>query len=399
MASVSKARNRYRVQFAFRNKRYTIRLGVSRRAADDVRLFVERLVAAVVSNTSIDAATAEWLAGAAMPIRQALATAGLIEAMPVRSLGELLEYCFAHTHNKESTLETWKKVRNNLIEYFGEKKDITQITEGDVFEFRDWLQHTATPKKKALAPTTTTKRIGQAKSFFKTAARKRWIRANPFDELRGGRTSNPSRMAFVEPDLVRTLIELCTSNDMRLVLALCRWGGLRCESELNTLRWSEVNWHKRLITVHSPKTEAHRPLRFVPIFPEIRPYLEAQWEAAADNADYVLPRKSNQALRSRLTKLLKQAGIPPWDKLFQNMRATRETELADRFPIHVVCAWIGNSPRVAHQHYLQVTDAHIEKAVAEVEERGLPVLGRANPLDEDEPLEVPQEYVDQATCE
>jgi hypothetical protein len=57
-----------------------------------------------------------------------------------------------------------------------------------------------------------------------------------------------------------------------------------------------------------------------------------------------------------------KAGLKPWPKLFQNLRATRETELAEQFPVHVVCEWIGNSPRVAAKHYLQVTEHHYAKA-------------------------------------
>lgn len=44
------------------------------------------------------------------------------------------------------------------------------------------------------------------------------------------------------------------------------------------------------------------------------------------------------------------------------LRATRETELAETFPAHVVCAWIGNSESVARKHYLQVTDEHFAAA-------------------------------------
>jgi hypothetical protein len=44
------------------------------------------------------------------------------------------------------------------------------------------------------------------------------------------------------------------------------------------------------------------------------------------------------------------------------MRATRQTELEDKFPSHVVCAWLGNSKPIAMKHYLQVTDAHFQKA-------------------------------------
>jgi hypothetical protein len=44
------------------------------------------------------------------------------------------------------------------------------------------------------------------------------------------------------------------------------------------------------------------------------------------------------------------------------MRASRETELAKDYPIHVVTAWLGNTPRIAMKHYLQVTDDDFERA-------------------------------------
>lgn len=37
--------------------------------------------------------------------------------------------------------------------------------------------------------------------------------------------------------------------------------------------------------------------------------------------------------------------------------------LADRFPIHVVCQWLGNTQAVAQEHYLQVTDDHFAAAL------------------------------------
>ena len=55
--------------------------------------------------------------------------------------------------------------------------------------------------------------------------------------------------------------------------------------------------------------------------------------------------------------------MQPWPKLFQNLRSPRETELADDFPMHVVCQWIGNSQLIAAKHYLQVTDDHFTKAL------------------------------------
>ena len=44
------------------------------------------------------------------------------------------------------------------------------------------------------------------------------------------------------------------------------------------------------------------------------------------------------------------------------MRASRQTELQRELPIHVVCSWLGNSPQVAQQSYLLVTEDYFAKA-------------------------------------
>src|SRR5262249_35242701 len=74
-------------------------------------------------------------------------------------------------------------------------------------------------------------------------------------------------------------------------------------------------------------------------------------------------RDDTQNLRTQLLRIMRKAGVKPWPRLFQNLRASRETELADQFPLHVVTDWIGNSPDVATRHYLKTTDDHFRKAV------------------------------------
>lgn len=59
---------------------------------------------------------------------------------------------------------------------------------------------------------------------------------------------------------------------------------------------------------------------------------------------------------------MKRVGLKPWPKTFQNLRSTRETELAEEYPLHVVTAWLGNSEPVAAKHYLQITDDHFRSA-------------------------------------
>ena len=76
-------------------------------------------------------------------------------------------------------------------------------------------------------------------------------------------------------------------------------------------------------------------------------------------------RDSMQNLRCTFLKIIKRAGLKAWPKLFQNLRSTRETELAETFPLQAVTAWIGNSQLVAAKHYLQLRDEHFDRASAE----------------------------------
>jgi len=133
------------------------------------------------------------------------------------------------------------------------------------------------------------------------------------------------------------------------MFALARYGGLRCPSEVLSLRWQDIDWENGRFTVSSPKTEHHdgRESRIVPLFPELQPYLEDCFELAEDGAEYVITdyRNKDSSYGTLLTKRLRSAGLTTWPKPWQNLRSTRETELVELFPIHVVRARIGLSGR------------------------------------------------------
>ena len=103
----------------------------------------------------------------------------------------------------------------------------------------------------------------------------------------------------------------------------------------------------------------------MPLFPELLPHFEYAFERAEPRAEFVIGRYRSQNinLRTQLHRIIRRAGLEPWEKLWQNLRSTRETELAEQFPLHVVCRWIGNSQPVAAKHYLQVTDEYFPRAV------------------------------------
>ena len=128
------------------------------------------------------------------------------------------------------------------------------------------------------------------------------------------------------------------------------------------------------MTVRSPKTEHHagRESRQVPIFPELLPHLEEAFELADEGDEFVITRYRSQDanLRTQLQKIIRRAGLEVWQKPWQNLRSSRETELVETFPVHVAAAWLGNTEAVANKHYLQVTDAHFSRAVKSGAESG-----------------------------
>jgi len=61
--------------------------------------------------------------------------------------------------------------------------------------------------------------------------------------------------------------------------------------------------------------------------------------------------------------MIRRAGLNLWPRTFENRRSSRETELTEAFPLHVVSTWTANSALIAAKHYLQVTNEHFERAI------------------------------------
>jgi hypothetical protein len=72
---------------------------------------------------------------------------------------------------------------------------------------------------------------------------------------------------------------------------------------------------------------------------------------------------ANAKLRTHALRLLDRAGLPAWEKLFQNLRASRETEIARDYGIKEAAAWLGNSVEIAAKRYLRISEANRAAAV------------------------------------
>ncbi len=366
----------YQIQFVgIDKKRRSIRLGIVRpKMLELVKVRVEQMVAAKKAGVPYDADLTQWLNGLDDRLHGKLARVGLVAPRQQRVVVTLKEFLDGfvnrRTDVKPATREIWRQPVRNLIEHFGAGRDITTISEADALDFRQYLMNSK------LAAATIAKRLQFVRSFFHDARRRKIIPANPFAEVSAKSVIHLGQRRFVTKAETTKLLAACPNHHWKTIVALARYGGLRCPSEVLSLRWQDIDWDKRRIVVQSPKTACHgKDTRVIPLFSELATILEKAWELAPEGATYVVEERFRRAsnkhtgwrncnLRTTFEKIVTRAGLKPWPKLFHALRSSRETELAQEFPIHVVTAWLGNTPTIALRHYLLTTDADFERASA-----------------------------------
>ena len=371
MASVCKDPDgRKRITFTGRdNKRSAIRLGkMGIKNAQSIATRVEALTVSVVTNLPWGTDLAAWVRDIDAVLYGKLQAVGLVPPRPEQgkaallTLGPYLEsYITGRTDIKPRTRINLGQAQGNLVRFFGPDKPMNEITLGDADEYRrDLLGR--------LSENTARRHCGRAKQFFRAAVRKELISRNPFADMKGCAVgaSHQDRVFFLPRADAQKVLDACPDAQWRLTFALARFGGLRVPSELVILRWTDVDWGRDRITIRSPKTEHHEggDSRQIPLFPELRGPLNEVWEQAEPGTEFVITRHrdGDVNLRTQFERIIRRAGLTPWPKLFQNLRATRETELAQDYPIHLVCYWLGNSTLVAKKHYLQIRDEDFSAA-------------------------------------
>jgi integrase len=372
MASISKDPQGNRtVQFVGNDgKRRSIRLGkVNQKTADEVRTKVQHLNALKGAGVAPDLDTIQWLAKIGDDLAAKLAAVGLCQTRQTSTLGEFLnDFLERRKDSKPASRIAWGQSAQNLKDHFGTDRPLSGIEAGDADDF----------KRKLLdgrySGTTVSKRLGHANTFFNEARRRKLITENPFEDVKHQSAPAKERQVYVPAETIRKAMDAADPK-FRLLLALSRFAGLRVPSEPMLLKWSDMSWDAGRMTVTSPKTEHHvgKESRIVPMFPELRAVLEEAFELATPGDDFLFPQSYRDAaegengwrnvnLRTQFLRILRRAGIQSWPKLFHNLRASCETDLVKRHPIHVVTAWLGNTPAIAQRHYLMVMESDFDTA-------------------------------------
>lgn len=355
----------YRIAFYnANNERKFVRLGESnKRAAEGIAAKVQDIVNLTKASTTLGQEQNGWIDSLGNDLYDRLAKAGILNAKPRQKLGEFLDSILEE--RKESppnSLKNYRNAVNNLKKSFGEATLLRDITFDKASEWRRNLV------EKGLASATISKRVKFARQFLREAIDQGIITDNPFQKLKAGGEQNTSRIQYVDVATIEKVMAV-TDRNWQTIIALCRFAGLRCPSEVLSLRWEHIDWNAQKITIPSPKTAGSgKSARVIPIFRRLKPYLEAARLAASEkqgnNSDpdtgYVVLGKrdtSNCNLRTQFNRILARAHVAPWERLFHNLRASMQMDLAKEHPAYVVANWAGNSVAVGAKHYLMPTEA------------------------------------------
>jgi integrase len=384
MASITNESGRRAIQFVgLDEKRRSIRLGkCDQRTAEGVKLHAERLIGAIKTGMPLHVDTVNWLASISDELHDRLARVRLTSARKHSSDGPLMlaKMVDDYIDRRRADMKPWsittlKQSRDKLVEFFGKDKPVHTITIADALDFKRDLsaRHSSAYVAKIVL---------RARQFFKDAVDGERIARSPFSKVKAGSQKNPQRQRFITRAIIEKAIAAAPDVEWKLIIALARYGGVRVPSEVLALRWGDVLWDQSKILIRASKTEHHvgKESRLIPLFPELKSHLLGAFAQAKEGATHVITRYRNPAvnIRTQFLRILAKAGIEPWPKLFQNLRSSRQTELTESWPAHVVCAWIGNSEVVARDHYLQITDEHFAKAAEAASETGGAESGAAS---------------------
>ncbi len=374
MASITRlSGGRKMIQFTDGDgKRRTIRLGKTTvKAAENVKIRVETLQAAKTSGNPIDNDTAKWTRSLPNELANKLAAAGLVAARDTTTVDGLLKAFMAANSSeaKPSTRAVWRTVGRDLRLHFGEDYPIRTIGRVEAEVFRQGLI------ERKLAATTIHKRLQFTRRFFSHAVRFEWIERNPFADIKHKSGDPQLRQHYISVEETERLIDAAPNYVWRTIIALARYGGLRSPSEVLSLPLDNLDWERGAVKVVSPKTEGHgQSTRTIPMFALLRPHLLEAAEMAEVGQTHVIPEHlylpaaqgpngwRNSNLRTTFKKIVLRAGLEPWPRLFHNLRASCESDLAREYPITTVCRWLGNTVSIAVRHYIQVTDADFQRA-------------------------------------
>lgn len=140
----------------------------------------------------------------------------MIERRASTTLGAFIDqYIAGRTDAASNTVRNWRNTREKLVAFFGEDRDLRDITAGDSDDWRQALVN------HGYADATLSQAVKRAKLFFTAAVNKGFCDSNPFAHLKGASECNSNRLFFVSRDVSRRVLDAAPDIECGARLSHC----------------------------------------------------------------------------------------------------------------------------------------------------------------------------------
>ena len=136
------------------------------------------------------------------------------------------------------TIKAYGNTWELFFKCFSPTAPIETITTEKLVEWRTSLQATK------YAPASIASYFKDIGTHLNWAVRQGWLTKNPLEGIPRGSFINRDKDRIITMEEYAKLLDACPSQEWRAIIALARIGGIRCPSELQQLRWSDVCWEK-----------------------------------------------------------------------------------------------------------------------------------------------------------
>ena len=281
----------------------------------------------------------------------------------------------------------------DFVEWAGKDIDISAVSLDMAEMYADKLD------KMKIAPSTFNRKIHALANVWKTLGVTGFDGAqNPWSSIKCKKGDSVARDTLTEQELVD--IKKATGNkyggDLRMLIVIGEFTGLRL-NDAATLKWSEIDFDKKIICKATTKTGA---TVYVPVLPEFAKELAAQkdllakgisaWTDEDDGLreakmkklpagydDFVVPRmavragKKRAALSRAVKKVFEEAGVKVDVEVkgskrkrplkgFHSLRATWVTRLQTAgIPVQVIMSTVGHANANITQHYTHIKEQEV----------------------------------------
>ena len=388
--------------------------GVTKRAhvdeptAREILRRVEQLVAAARWGLTPSPDLQVWVNRLPMPIRRRLAAAHLLPehmALAVAPLRGLTIHELGKRWIDDlggevgpGTRINWQTALDAYQLFFKADSPAASVDLAGVHAFRKWARD-----EMQWSPATISKRHKLARQMWQHGLSIKAVLENPWTRVKSGTEKNPDRIHFVDHATIRRVLDGVADDPdavwWRRLIVLARFAGCRIPSEVADLTGRDVDLAGGKLTIRGKKTKASGAYeRVVPLFPELRAVLapppaakgagktargqgrttgaKSRFTPGGKSASGAavaaldpdapllgpLATKSGTVLFNGMQDRVKRAGLEPWPRLWQNLRASRSMELNAQYPARMVADWLGHSEAVAQEHYQRTRDPDFKRA-------------------------------------